>query len=74
MKRYPNLEGNSGVVAYEPRPKGIAVQFRGGDVYEYTERSAGADAVDVMRRLATCGRGLSTFIARNHPPYARKLP
>lgn len=73
MKRYRNLVGNSGVLAYELHPAAIVVKFQGGDAYEYTEGSAGAAAIAAMRRLASEGHGLSTFIAQRKPPYARKL-
>jgi hypothetical protein len=64
MKRYQNLAGDSGVVAYEPGLDFIRVQFTGGETYLYTYRSAGTDAVERMKTLAEQGRGLSTFISR----------
>jgi hypothetical protein len=64
MQRYQNLAGDSGVVAYEPGPDFIRVQFTGGETYLYTYESAGAEAVEQMKRLAGLGRGLSTFISR----------
>lgn len=73
MKRYANRSGESGVIAYEDRPGAIVVQFQGGERYEYTNRSAGASIVADMQRLARSGQGLSTFIARHRPPYARRL-
>ena len=74
MKRYRNLSGDSGVVAYEIRPAAIVVQFQGGEKYEYTELSAGAVVIAAMQQLARSGRGLSTFIAQHRPGYARTLP
>jgi hypothetical protein len=71
MRRYRNLSGRSGVVAYANRPQAIVVAFDGGECYEYTARSAGALPVARMKRLALAGRGLSTFIARHQPHYAR---
>lgn len=73
MKRYANLSRDSGVVAYDARPGRIIVQFQGGETYEYTARSAGAAVVAEMQRLARLGRGLSTFIARHRPAFARRL-
>ena len=64
MERYANLAGDSGVVAYEPGPDFIRVQFIGGETYLYTYESAGAEAVERMKTLAEQGRGLSTFISR----------
>lgn len=72
MNPYANLSANSGVSAYELDPGRIVVEFRNGDTYEYNETSAGKAAIETMHRLAKAGRGLSTFIARHDPPYARK--
>ena len=74
MKRYANLSGESGVVAYESRATSIVVQFQDGWKYEYTRHSAGADKVAMMKELAAAGRGLSTFIARDvKDAYGRKF-
>ena len=64
MKRYRNLEGHSGVVAYDIGPEAIAVKFSGGDTYDYTYRATGRARVETMKALAEAGRGLSTFISR----------
>ena len=71
MKRYANLSGHSGVVAYETRRGAIVVEFQGGERYTYTASSAGADVIAEMQRLARAGRGLSTYIARRRPGYER---
>jgi hypothetical protein len=74
MKRYKNLAGNSGVAAYELLRGGIVVEFQDGWKYEYTAQSAGAAAIATMHRLATSGKGLSSFISvhvRN--AYARRF-
>jgi hypothetical protein len=73
MKRYGNLSGDSGVIAYELGTATIVVQFQGGDKYEYTEQSAGVAVVATMRRLAESGRGLSAFMAQHRPRYACKF-
>lgn len=73
MKRYGNLSGDSGVIAYEVRSAAIVVQFQAARSNEYTERSAGAAAVAAMQQLARSGRGLSTFIAQHQPRYAHKF-
>ena len=72
MKRYGNLSGNSGVLAYDERPGRILVRFRNGELYHYTERTAGARAVAEMQRLARAGKGLSTFIAQEKPGFERE--
>jgi len=71
VKRYANLSGNSGVVAYEIQPSAIVVRFRDGDEYTYTDETAGAAAVTTMQQLARSGQGLSTFIAQHRPGYER---
>lgn len=65
MQRYQNLNGNSGVVAYEIRDDAITVAFEDGRAYRYTYRSAGRRAVEDMKQFARAGRGLSTYIARH---------
>ncbi len=73
MKRYRNLAGHSGVVAYDIGPEAIAVKFAGGEVYDYTYRATGRDRVEKMKALAGAGRGLATFIARHvRDEYERK--
>jgi len=74
MKRYRNLSGESGVVAYEVGTDSIAIEFVDGRTYLYTAASAGADNIARMQQLAQAGRGLSTFISRvvkDH--YARRF-
>lgn len=73
MKRYGNLSGNSGVVAYERLADSIGVEFQDGWKYLYTRQSVGAVDLATMHRLADAGRGLSTFIAQHvHAAYVRK--
>ena len=63
MVPYKNLEGHSGVIAYEIGPDLIKVQFTGGDVYLYNYKVTGRRNVEHMKSLAVRGRGLSTFIS-----------
>jgi hypothetical protein len=73
MKRYRNLSGVSGVVAYEALDDEITVKFRNGDFYLYNHAEPGWQEVEDMKRLAVAGRGLSTYIAqRVKGRYARK--
>ena len=70
MKPYRNLSGKSGVVAYVIGKDFVDVKFKGRDeIYRYSERSAGKDAVEAMKLFAAAGRGLSTFISREQPGY-----
>ncbi|MGQ2982021.1 hypothetical protein [Flavobacterium sp.] len=64
MQRYRNLEGHSGVTAYEVRDDGIRVEFNHDTVYLYTYASAGKRVIDKMKKLAGAGKGLSTYISR----------
>ncbi|HEY2020747.1 hypothetical protein [Paraburkholderia sp.] len=77
MQRYGNLSGDSGVDAYEIGDDFIKVRFRTGVAYWYTERSAGAAHVAVLKRLARRGQGLGTYISQ-HPEvrdgYEKKDP
>ena len=65
MRRYANLSGTSGVVAYETGPDFIDVRFREGGTYRYTHASAGPVHVEQMKKLAVAGRGLGTYISRH---------
>ncbi|RYF13677.1 MAG: hypothetical protein EOO30_20585 [Comamonadaceae bacterium] len=71
MKRYRNLSGKSGVIAYEDAPGRIVVVFRDGERYTYTDETAGAGQIALMQALARAGRGLSTFIAREKPGFVQ---
>jgi hypothetical protein len=74
MQRYKNLDGHSGVVAYDIDAGSITVEFTGGDRYLYTEDSAGGANIARMQELARAGRGLSSFISQHvHDRYERKL-
>ena len=58
MKRYRNLSGSSGVVAYDTSGDGSTVKFRDGDVYLYdylckSKRSSGAATVQLRDQAVT---------------------
>jgi hypothetical protein len=63
MVRYKNLEGNSGVLAYETGEDFIKIQFTGGVVYLYNNQVTGKQNIKRMKSLAIRGRGLSTYIS-----------
>ena len=74
MKRYRNLDGKSGVTAYECGDGFIRVRFVNGDIYEYTDKATGREHITNMQKLAQAGLGLSTYVSRFvHDDYARKL-
>jgi hypothetical protein len=64
MVRYKNLEGNSGVWAYEEGEDYLKVQFIGGDLYIYNNKVTGRQHIEKMKVLAIRGRGLSTYISK----------
>ena len=70
MERYLDLDGDSGVVAYEIGETYIKVKFNGTyKIYTYSYRSAGANRVEDMKQLARNGNGLNSYIMR----YAKNL-
>ena len=74
MQPYRNLNGDSGVAAYEMAPEAIVVRFRGGATYLYTYAVTGRREVEEMKARALAGRGLSTFIStRVGKRYARRV-
>ena len=74
MKQYLNLQGDSGVVAFETGRDYIKILFRGGEVYLYTNAITGREHVTEMKELAEKGRGLSTYISQHvKNRYAEKL-
>ncbi len=73
MERYADVDGDSGVTAYEIGPDYIRVQFSTGAVYLYTYASAGAHNIERMKQLAKGGDGLNAFINTTvRKAYARK--
>jgi len=62
MHSYRSLNHNTGVIAYENGSGHIAVQFKDGTVYLYTNKSAGEKAIKQMKKLAEAGAGLTTYI------------
>jgi hypothetical protein len=72
MIPYRSTSGKpSGVTAYRIGADHIVVEFEGA-TYRYSYASCGKEAVEAMKLRAIASRGLSTYIARNDPPYGRK--
>lgn len=71
MKPYRSKSGkSSGVEAFSIGEDYIVVKFKHADKsYRYSYSSAGKDAVEEMKLLASAQEGLSTYISRNNPPY-----
>jgi hypothetical protein len=62
MKSYQNLNGNSGIKAYELLPDGIKIQFADDSIYLYNYEFNGQRAIKIMKALAKKGIGLTTYI------------
>lgn len=65
MKKYIDITGNSGVTAYSINTESISVDFNNDAIYLYTYASAGKRTIEKMKKLATEGKGLSTYISQN---------
>lgn len=66
MKRYADINGDSGVVAYEIDDGSITVQFEGTiQLYTYSYASAGQSHIETMKKLAAQGDGLNAYINNN---------
>lgn len=65
MPRYLNLGGDSDVSSYETHKDSIEVTFQDGSQYEYTRESAGSKEITQMKRFATKGEGLNSYINRH---------
>lgn len=63
MTPYQNLNGDSGVNAYEIGENNIIVKFNDGWCYVYNTSRCGASHIAKMQRLAEAGAGLSKFIS-----------
>jgi hypothetical protein len=66
MIAYRDIDGDSGVLAYDPGPDYIRVQFKNTSrIYCYSYQKAGKANVETMKELARNGNGLNSFINRN---------
>ena len=65
MESYKDIDGDSGISAYEAGDGFIRIMFKDSSVYLYTNNSAGEENIDCMKRLAISGDGLNSFINKN---------
>lgn len=65
MNTYQDINGNSGVAAYDYGDDWIKVQFKHGGTYAYRTSSIGAAHILTMKRLAISGYGLNAYINTN---------
>lgn len=73
MTDYKNLSEQSNVSRYQIGSDFIIVEFQtinndGCNTYKYTYKSAGKNNIEEMKKLATAGKGLNSFINK----YTRK--
>lgn len=74
MTPYKDLNGDSGVMAYEIGDGYITVAFSKGGVYHYNAERPGLSQVVEMQRLAESGNGLNAYINKFvRKNYADKL-
>lgn len=74
MQPYTDINGDSGIAAYEIGPRSIKIQFSHGGIYLYDASAPGAAHVAEMQTLAQSGDGLNTYINKHvRKNYAAKL-
>lgn len=65
MKNYRDIDGDSGIAAYDYSETSIRIQFKTGKIYEYPVSNIGAAHFSIMKRLADAGDGLNAYINTN---------
>lgn len=65
MTPYKDVNGDSGVSAYEYGDDWMRVQFKRAGTYEYTSSGIGATHLSAMKQLADSGNGLNAYINTN---------
>lgn len=66
MKPYRDIDGDSGISAYEYGDDWISVQFKHGGTYTYRSARIGSAHIATMKQLADSRDGLNAYI-NNHP-------
>ena len=65
MEKYKNLSGDSDINSYGIGENFIKIKFNDGNIYRYTNNSAGSANIHKMKILAAAGQGLNTFISKS---------
>lgn len=65
MNVYRDINGDSGISAYNYGDDWISVQFKDGKTYEYRSSKIGQTHITSMKKLADAGDGLNSYIMRN---------
>lgn len=66
MKAYRDINGDSGISAYDYGDDWITVQFKHGGTYQYRASGIGSNHLNTMKHLADAGDGLNAYI-NTHP-------
>lgn len=74
MERYKDLDHDSNILAFEIGSDYIIVVFKDNSSYLYNSTRPGINIVNQMKRLASVGEGLNSFIMKYvRKNYAQKL-
>jgi hypothetical protein len=66
VKRYKNLKGNSGIISYQNGKEFIEILFVNKPaIYVYSYSKCGKQHVERMKKLASNGEGLGTYINKH---------
>ena len=65
MNAYKDINGDSGVSAYDYGNDWIKIKFKHGLTYEYRTSKIGSAHISTMKRLADSGDGLNAYINTN---------
>ena len=65
MKPYRDINGDSGICAYDYGNDWIMVEFKHGGTYEYRSAKIGIRHLSAMKQLADSGDGLNSYINTN---------
>lgn len=65
MNAYRDINGDSGISAYDYGDDWIKVRFKDGKTYEYQGSKIGQAHITAMKALADAGDGLNSYIMRN---------
>lgn len=71
-QKYKDLDRDSSVCMYQINDTSILVMFKDGSVYCYSYNSAGKVHIEQMKKLATYGDGLCSYIHVNNVRYEWK--
>lgn len=71
MQNYQDPNNDSNIAKTDIKENSLTVEFKTGEVYEYTQASAGAK-LEAMKRLAANGDGLNAYLNKYKPAYSKK--